>query len=257
MASRFLVPLSGRSLGRRTPSIFDLHREVNSLFDDVFRQLDAGGRSEGVGSGAIMSAPRIDVHETEEGLALTAELAGVEQNNVDIQLDEDVLTIRGEKRNERKDAKAHVVERSYGTFERSVQLPFAPDPEKVEASFHNGVLTIQVPRTQQQNRSRRIEIGGRQSGQGQQSSAGQTEQEQAGRSSAQQAEAAGTAQQEGSRENTGATGQSPGGEAQSGGGRSAFFGSESGSAAGEADVANDQASSKQTEGTDQSGGETS
>src|SRR4051812_7616560 len=187
MASRFLVPLSGRSLGRRAPSIFDLHREVNRLFDDVFHQLDGGGRSDGGGSGnssgAIMAAPRIDVHETQDGLELTAELAGVDQNNVDIRLDDDVVTLRGEKRNERRDAKAHVVERSYGTFERSIHLPFAPDPEKVQASFHNGVLTIQVPRAQQQNRSRRIEIGGSQSapsgqqigadGQGEQTGAGQ------------------------------------------------------------------------------------
>ena len=57
-----------------------------------------------------------------------------------------MLTIRGEKRNEHQDKQAHVVERSYGSFQRSVQLPFAPDPEQVEANFEHGVLTVVLPK---------------------------------------------------------------------------------------------------------------
>jgi len=255
MASRFLVPLSGRSVGRRTPSIFDLHREVNRLFDDVFHQL-GGGRGEGDSgdsSSAIMAGPRIDVHDTQDGLELTAELPGVEQNNVDIQLDDDVVTIRGEKRNERRDAKAHVVERSYGRFERSVQLPFTPDPEKVQANFNNGVLTIQVARAQQQNRSRRIEIGGSQSAQaGQPSGTGQ-----AAATASDQGSASQSGQTDRSPETTAGQDAQPGGEtgsSQSSGEQSAFFRNQSGAATEQA--SKDQSDeSRQTEQTNQLGGE--
>ncbi|MBV9491529.1 MAG: Hsp20/alpha crystallin family protein [Verrucomicrobia bacterium] len=70
----------------------------------------------------------MDIHESENGLELTAELPGVSQNDLDLRIEGDVLTIRGEKQNERQGKHAHVVERSYGSFQRSVQLPFAPDP---------------------------------------------------------------------------------------------------------------------------------
>jgi HSP20 family protein len=71
-----------------------------------------------------------------------------------------VLTIRGEKKFERKDEKEsyHFVERSYGTFQRSLRLPYAVDPEQVRASFENGVLTVTLPKTKQQERSRRIQV---------------------------------------------------------------------------------------------------
>jgi len=150
-------------LGGRTPSFLDLHREVNRLFDDAFRNYEGGsGQGESGGSRAII-APRLDVHETQDGLELTAELAGVDQNAIEIRVDDDVITIKGEKRNERRDAKAHVVERSYGSFERSVQLPYSPDPEKVRASFENGLLKIEIPKAEQQDKSRRIQIGSGQS----------------------------------------------------------------------------------------------
>ena len=66
-------------------------------------------------------APRIDIHESENALEVTAELPGVSQNDVDLRIEGDVLTVRGEKRNERQDKQAHVVERSYGSFQRSVR----------------------------------------------------------------------------------------------------------------------------------------
>lgn len=162
MASRFVVPFTGRALGGRSPSFLDLHREVNRLFDDALRQFegDRGGSQGDGGGGRASLAPRIDVHETDDGLELTAELAGVDRNAVEIRLDDDIVTIKGEKRKEKRDAKAHVVERSYGSFERSVQLPWSPDPDKVQANFEDGVLKIEVPRAEQQDKSRRIRIGG-------------------------------------------------------------------------------------------------
>jgi HSP20 family protein len=96
-------------------------------------------------------------------LEVTAELPGVSQNDVD--LEGDVLTIRGEKRNERQDKQAHVVERSYGSFQRSVQLPFAPDPEQVESSLEHGLLTVVLPKKGQQEKARKIQVRGSKTGQ--------------------------------------------------------------------------------------------
>jgi HSP20 family protein len=146
-------------MGRGDP-FQELHREVNRLFDDTFRGIDVGRG----GQGAMM-APRIDIHEAGDDLEITAELPGVVPGDVDLRIEGDLLTIRGEKRRERKDEQAHVVERSYGSFSRSIQLPFQPDADQVRADFENGVLRIRMPRLGQQERSRRIEIGGG-SGQG-------------------------------------------------------------------------------------------
>lgn len=155
MASRFLAPYSSdRGLWSRDPFL-QLHREVGRLLDDSFR--DWGGPG---AFGGLLAAPRIDVHEEGGRLEVTAELPGVDQKDIELRLDDDVLTIRGEKRNERQDRQAHITERSYGSFERSIQLPFAPDPDQVRADFKDGVLTIAVPRQDQQERSRRIQIGG-------------------------------------------------------------------------------------------------
>jgi HSP20 family protein len=77
-------------------------------------------------------------------------------------MEDDVLVIRGEKKFERKNEQEnyHFVERSYGTFQRALRLPGPVDPEKVQARFENGVLTVTVPKSEQQERSRRIQIQG-------------------------------------------------------------------------------------------------
>lgn len=87
------------------------------------------------------------------------------QKDVHLRIEGDVVTIRGEKRNERRDKHAHVVERSYGTFQRAVQVPFLPDPKRVEANFDNGVLTITLPKKGQQDKAHRIQIRGSKTGQ--------------------------------------------------------------------------------------------
>jgi HSP20 family protein len=107
----------------------------------------------------------MDIHESENALEVTAELPGVSQNDVDLRIEGDVLTIRGEKRNERQHKHAHVVERSYGSFQRSVQLPFAPDPEQVGANFEHGVLTVVLPKKGQQEKAHKIQVRGSQTGQ--------------------------------------------------------------------------------------------
>ena len=113
----------------------EFHREMNRLFDDASRGL-GGGRDT---TDMALMAPRMDIHESENALEVTAELPVVSQNDVDLRIEGDVLTVRGEKRNERQDKQAHIVERSYESFQRSVQLPFAPDPAQVEALPQRGL----------------------------------------------------------------------------------------------------------------------
>ena len=105
-----------------------LHREMNRLFDDVFRGigLPAATGSQGQGDVSTFVNASMNVSETDKEIRITAELPGVSEQDIDVSLDDDVLTIRGEKKFERKDDKEnfHFVERSYGTFQRSLRLPY-------------------------------------------------------------------------------------------------------------------------------------
>ena len=94
-----------------------------------------------------MMMPHVDVSETDRELKICAELPGVSEKDVEVRLEDDVLVIRGEKKFERKDEKEsyHFMERSYGTFQRSIRIPFQVNPDEVKADFHNGVLTVTLP----------------------------------------------------------------------------------------------------------------
>lgn len=155
MFSRYLAPYSSSRNLRATDPFADLHREMNRLFDDFL-----GGGAEGSSSQALM-APRLDVKERDKELCVAAELPGVEPNEVDVRLEGSLLTIRGEKKHEAEQEKEdwHLSERSYGRFQRSLQLPFEPDADQVRADFKHGVLTIHIPKQPQQEKSKRIEIG--------------------------------------------------------------------------------------------------
>ena len=131
-----------------------LQREVDRLFDDF-------ARSSVSSNGAGMLMPSIDVSETDKEIEVVAELPGLERKDVDISLENDVLTIRGEKKveskaddkdnkdKEKEKAKAkayHVAERTYGVFYRVIQLPPGIDPSKVQATMSEGVLKITIPK---------------------------------------------------------------------------------------------------------------
>jgi HSP20 family protein len=92
--------------------------------------------------------PAIEVRETDTGLVVTAELPGMTEQDVELTVEDDLLTIRGEKKTETaKNEKGwHVQERSYGAFARTLQLPFVPKAEDVTAEFAKGVLTVTVPK---------------------------------------------------------------------------------------------------------------
>jgi HSP20 family protein len=140
----------------------------------------------GGGSVAAFNAS-VDVAETDKEIRVCAELPGVDEKDIEVSLDGDLLTLRGEKKfeQEKGDEKTnyHLVERGYGRFQRSLRLPFQANPDEVKASFQNGVLTVTVPKSAQQARSRRIQIqgaSGQASTSGQEPASGQAQQSPAG-----------------------------------------------------------------------------
>jgi HSP20 family protein len=138
---------------------------MNRLFDDAWGRFGAAPAAGGQSQLPAAIDARMNVSETEKELRITAELPGVNEQDVDVTLEGDVLTIRGEKKIEQsrggENEHFHFVERAYGTFQRSVQLPYPVKPDDVRAEFHNGVLTLTLPKGEQQQR-RKIPVAGAQ-----------------------------------------------------------------------------------------------
>lgn len=136
-------------------SLFDLHRQMNSLFDDLFGREGQGGQvQQGLGS-----APALEVHQSQDKVEITAELPGVKEEDIELMVEDGVLTLRGEKRSTRKDEERGYSERSYGRFERSITLPTNIDEDKCSAEFRDGVLTVTIPKSEERQRGRRIPLG--------------------------------------------------------------------------------------------------
>jgi HSP20 family protein len=103
--------------------------------------------------------PKIEVSETEKEIRVTADIPGMDENDVELLLDNGVLTIRGEKRAENEDKDRQFSERFYGRFERRLSLNSEVEEDKIAASFRNGVLTVTLPRSgSQQPTAKRITI---------------------------------------------------------------------------------------------------
>jgi len=151
-------------LQRRTPSssLFPPFSMVDDLQNRIRRMFDESMELEPL-TQPLTWLPPAEIVETKEELILTAELPGLAQKDVDVAIDEGVLTIKGEKTEERKegdeDRKYHLWERSYGAFTRSFTLPPTVDPEMIKAEFVNGVLKVHLPKTKEAKaRGRKIEV---------------------------------------------------------------------------------------------------
>jgi HSP20 family protein len=120
--------------------------EMNKLFDDFFgRPLVRPGWTEGVWS------PSVDVSEDKDNVIIKAEMPGVSKDDVKISVQDNVLTLKGEKKQEKeeKDKNYHRIERSYGSFCRSFQLPTTVKTDKIKASYKGGVLSVTLPKTEE------------------------------------------------------------------------------------------------------------
>ncbi len=150
MAIRDLIPWNqSRSLSTRRDDeihpFMTLHREMNRMFDDVFRRFELApfGRSS---SFDRFSWPSIDVDQDDKAVRVTAELPGLEEKDVKVELADGVLSISGEKKSETKDDNRLFSERFYGRFERRIPLD-GIDEDRIDASFKNGVLAVTLPKS--------------------------------------------------------------------------------------------------------------
>ncbi|MBL8672901.1 MAG: Hsp20/alpha crystallin family protein [Alphaproteobacteria bacterium] len=162
MSLRSLIPFNRQSRGVGNTEggdpFLSLHREVNRLFDDVFR---GTASFPALGAMPVTLSPRVDVKETDKAIEVTAEIPGVDQKDVEVELADGALTIRGEKKAEsKKEEKGwHVMERSYGSFYRAIPLPFDVDSAKVDAKFDKGVLTVILPKPPEvESKTRKIAV---------------------------------------------------------------------------------------------------
>lgn len=169
MSGTSLQPHSGSNpMVRRQDSgdpFLPFRRQMNQLFDDFFSgpmwprfpMMPPASMLE------VVVTPQIEVSETDKEVTVTAELPGIDPSKVDVSLADDVLTIRGEKEQQKqspeKERDYHLSERSYGTFARYLRLPFRADPGKIQASFKDGVLTVVIPKPEEvQQKVHRIAV---------------------------------------------------------------------------------------------------
>ena len=134
-----------------------LQNEMNRLFNTAFETPSSGG-----GAGALRRwMPAMDLVETGDHFVLRADLPGMTESDVNIELEDTVLTVSGERRAEHEEQKEgyHRVERAFGSFSRMLTLPQGVDPESITASFDKGVLEIRIPKPEVR-KPRRIEISG-------------------------------------------------------------------------------------------------
>jgi HSP20 family protein len=158
-------------------TLLDLHRNIDRIFDDAFRNFGLPGLWDAPSGSTQPSSqqrpsvlqsseklldrsffkPSLDIAESKEAYTIKVEMAGVKKEDVQVEIDQDNLIIKGEKKLERKDEKEnyHCIERSYGSFQRVLALPADADPERMEASFKDGVLTLVIQRQENAQPERR------------------------------------------------------------------------------------------------------
>jgi HSP20 family protein len=142
------------------PTLFepwsDLRREIDRAFDSALTGLPLGS------NGRPQYMPAMDIEESSDKIRLTLEVPGVSPEDLEIAVENNVLTVSGEKRFRRESGNdrdsSHLVERRYGRFERSVMLPETVDADSIAAHFENGVLTVELPKSPR-SRRRTIAIG--------------------------------------------------------------------------------------------------
>lgn len=160
MAVRDLIPIkrTGTGLARRRDDdpFVALRRRMNRVFDDVYDGFDLN-----CSLGSTVFSPRVDVSETDDEIRVSAELPGMEEKDVHVALDQNSLTIRGERKDEREEEGVDWFrrEQSYGSFHRAVALPAGVEGDKAKATFRNGVLSVVLPKREEDKRKHKtIEI---------------------------------------------------------------------------------------------------
>ncbi len=143
-----------RDLATFPSDVMNIQREINRMFNNFFRN-----EPEEDSLATAAWNPALDIAEHDDAIVVKIELPGVAKDDVKIVLQDNILTVRGEKKQEKesKGANYHRVERSYGVFQRSFTLPSTVNGAKVDAAFKDGVLTITVPKSEEAKR-KEIEV---------------------------------------------------------------------------------------------------
>ncbi|HEX8235478.1 MAG TPA: Hsp20/alpha crystallin family protein [Abditibacteriaceae bacterium] len=144
------------SLIRYTHPMMHLQQQINRMFDQFDN--DLFGRLEGLGEG--MFTPPVDIKEDADAYTVHLEVPGVSQDNLHLSLQDNVLTIRGskEQKQESGEGRYRRIERSYGSFARSLSLPRNVDATRVEANLEDGVLEVRLPK-REESKPRQINVG--------------------------------------------------------------------------------------------------
>ena len=151
MRLRSLVPFrEAGALMQPDFGLFGLHREIDRLFSEF---------AQGMGPNGANIVPNIEISETDKTIEVSAEMPGLERKDVDISIEDDTLTIRGEKKVEesQKDKNVQLSERCYGVFYRVLQLPPGIDPSSIQATMSNGILKVTIPKPAQ-SEPKKIEV---------------------------------------------------------------------------------------------------
>jgi HSP20 family protein len=144
--------------GEEANPLLTLHREMNRVLNDVFH----GFNLVPFGFDRTLAWPNVEVSETDKEVKVTADLPGLEEKDVEVELANGVLAIKGEKKTETEDKERMFSERFYGRFERQIPIGTEIEEDKVEASFKNGVLAVTMPKSAEaQAKVKRIAINGK------------------------------------------------------------------------------------------------
>ncbi len=137
---------------------YSLQKEINRIFENFFNEITPD-RFWGDRVGSFV--PNVDVKEKDKEIIVTAELPGMDADDIEINISDDVLTLRGEKKEEKEEKEGNFYRRecTYGSFHRDIPLPVEIDPDKVEAEFKRGVLKVRLPKKPESERkAKKIQV---------------------------------------------------------------------------------------------------
>lgn len=163
MSIKDLVPRIGRGRGNVPVKRGDydpflgFQRDMNRLFDDFFAGSGLVPRGGGADLAEVAFSPRVDVSETDKEVKISAELPGIDEKDITVEMDDAAVTIRGEKKQdkEEKGKNWYRREQSYGSFHRMIPLPASVKSAKAEAKFKKGILTVTVPKEEVEKEKRK------------------------------------------------------------------------------------------------------
>lgn len=156
---------SGRSLMKagddERHSVVSLQNELNEVFDRFFERFERPFLDRLAGAPGVFGQPSVDISETDRAIEIAVDLPGMDEDDIEVTLTGDVLTVRGERRHEREEnEKGYFLhERGYGAVYRTIPLPSGVETEKASAEFKKGVLNVSVPKSADAKRlTKRIEV---------------------------------------------------------------------------------------------------